>query len=191
VAGRQGRRAKRRLKRPDEASLAAAALAYLGRFAASSEMLRRVLMRRIDKAARAELIERGDGAALVERVVARALASGLIDDAGFAVQRARSLIGRGKAPSMVKSALAAKGVESDVAGEAMAALGEEMQDAGRTAAFNLARRRRLGPFRVHGRDEHRTRDLAVLARAGHSFDVARWVVDAADAATLEAELAQS
>lgn len=189
-SGRQGRRAKRKLRRPDRAGLAAAALAYLARFAASSEMLRRVLMRRIDRAVQAGLIEREEGAALVAQVVDRAASSGLLDDAGFALQRARSLLRRGKAPSMVKSALAAKGVDSELAGRALAALGEEMADPARSAALSLARRRRLGPFRMTGRTEHRERDLAVLGRAGHSMEIARWVVDGADAETLEAELAQ-
>jgi len=44
------------------------AMYYLGRFAASSSMLRTVLMRRVDRAVRAELIERGDGAAMVDTV---------------------------------------------------------------------------------------------------------------------------
>src|SRR6185312_1991746 len=92
AADRQGRRGKRKPKRPDRASLAAAALAYLARFAASSEMLRRVLMRRVDKAARAGLIDRAEGAALVAEVVARVTRSQLIDDESFALQRARGLL---------------------------------------------------------------------------------------------------
>ena len=188
TANRQGRRGKRQPKRPDRASLAAAALAYLARFAASSEMLRRVLMRRVETAARAGLIEREEGAALVAQVVQRAAASGLVDDEGFAVQRARSLLRRGKAPAMVKSALAAKGVDRELAARALAALGDEMPDPVRSAALALARRRRLGPFRTTARDEHRDRDLATLARAGHPLEIARWVVDAADAESLEGEL---
>jgi regulatory protein len=188
AADRQGRRGKRKPKRPDRASLAAAALAYLARFAASSEMLRRVLMRRVETAARAGLIAREEGAALVEQVVLRAAASGLLDDEAFAVQRARSLLRRGKAPALVKSALAAKGVESELAARALAALGEEMPDPARSAALALARRRRLGPFRKAARAEHRDRDLARLARAGHALEIARWVVDGADPETLEAEL---
>jgi regulatory protein len=121
------------------------------------------------------------------RAVARATSSGLIDDPSFAVQRARSLVRRGKAPSQVKSALAAKGIESDDAAQAMVTLGDEMADIGRTAALNLARRRRLGPFRQSARAEHRERDLATLARAGHPYELARWVVDAVDGETLEQE----
>ena len=151
-------------------------------------MLRRTLMRRVERAARAGLLERPAGAALVERVVARAVSAGLVSDEGYALQRARSLIGRGKAPALVKAALAAKGLGTDLAEDALAALGEEMRDPGRSAAVNLARRRRLGPFRSAGRAEHRTRDLATLARAGHSLETARWVIDAADGETLEEEL---
>ena len=179
------------MQRPDRASLSAAALAYLARFSASSEMLRRVPMRRVDKATRAGLIDRAEGAALVEEVVARATRSHLVDDETFALQRARGLLARGKAPSLVKSALATKGVESDIADQALATIGEEIADPGRSAALALARRRRLGPFRITARAEHRDRDLAALGRAGHPYEVARWVVDARDVETLEADLEEN
>jgi regulatory protein len=183
----QGRQRRRALKAPDEPALQAAALSYLGRFAASTEMLRRVLLRRVERAAREELIERDHGRQMVERVIARIVSSGLLDDETFAVQRARSLVRRGKAPSMVKSALAAKGIWSDGAAHALSELGEEMPDIGRAAALNLARRRHLGPYRKTARSEHRDRDLATLARAGHPFEIARWIVDAADIEALEQE----
>jgi regulatory protein len=183
----QGRRRPRALKVPDQATLEAAALDYLGRFAASREMLRRVLARRIERAAHAGLMDREDGRLLVERVVARIVASGLVDDDGFAVLKARSLIRRGKGASHVKSALAARGIAAESAAQALAELAEEIPDIGRTAAVNLARRRRLGPFRPMARAEYRDRDLATLGRAGHSFEIARWIVDAADVAALDEE----
>ncbi len=58
------------------------------------------------------------------------------------------------------------------------------------AAFTLARRRRLGPFRLAAREENRQRDMAVLGRAGFSFEIARKIVEADDVAALEDELAE-
>src|SRR4051812_37794645 len=176
-------------RRPDESSLHNAALAYLGRFAASTEMVRRVLMRRIERAARAELIERSAGLALVETIVARLAAAGLVDDRSFAEQRARTLLRRGTAPAHLAAALGAKGISRAEAGRALAGLGEEIPDLGRAAALGLARRRRLGPYRRSDRAAHRDRDFAALARAGHAPEIARWVVDAEDLETLEAEAA--
>ena len=56
------------------------------------------------------------------------------------------------------------------------------------AAFKLARKRRLGPFREPDSDaraERREKDLATLARAGFSFDVAQQVIDAPSVEELE------
>ena len=59
------------------------------------------------------------------------------------------------------------------------------------AALIFARRWRLGPYRAQStRADRRTRDLAALGRQGFAYDVARRIIDAEDAATLEDELRQ-
>src|SRR5260370_81052 len=56
----------------------------------------------------------------------------------------------------------------------------------RTAACVLARGRRLGPYGAAGtRREFRQKDLAALARAGFSLDVARRVLAARDPDALD------
>ena len=46
----------------------------------------------------------------------------------------------------------------------------------------------LGPFRrAEERAERRDRDIAAMGRAGFDWDTARKVIDAADAADLEAD----
>ena len=53
------------------------------------------------------------------------------------------------------------------------------------AAIALARRRRLGVYRLAAaRADYRDRDLAALARAGFSYDIARRVIEAEDEAAL-------
>jgi regulatory protein len=81
-----------------------------------------------------------------------------------------------------------KGIgRSDIAA-ALAALEVEYGDSELVAAYNYARRRRLGPYRAQeARDERRERDLAALARAGFGFDTARRVVDATSVEDLETE----
>lgn len=51
----------------------------------------------------------------------------------------------------------------------------------------LARRRRLGPFRRTGREEHREKDMAALGRAGFGYQIARKVVDAEDPDAIQTE----
>ena len=51
----------------------------------------------------------------------------------------------------------------------------------RAAALSFARKRRLGPFASEPPDQRtREKQLAALVRAGHDFDAARALVDAAN-----------
>jgi regulatory protein len=167
------------------------ALHYLQRFASSSANLKRVLMRRVERAARAAAPDeaeavRAHGAGLVEELVARYLRSGLLDDAAFAQAKARSLHRRGASLRAIRQGLALRGVDADTAEAGIGGLAEEFAEPDLAAALALARRRRLGPFRPPAqRAEQRARDLAALARAGFSYDVAARVVDAEDPSRLE------
>jgi regulatory protein len=167
-------------RRPTPTSLETAGLHYLARYAASAEQVRRVLARRVDRAARAHPdLDREAAAGWIAALVDRWRAAGLLDDATFAEARVRSLRRRGASGRRIRDALAAKGVDRDTIDAAVA--GEEgAADASGEieAARRLAKRRRLGPFRPAGdRAENRMRDLAALARAGFARDVAVRVVD--------------
>jgi regulatory protein len=102
----------------------------------------------------------------------------------------QSLHRKGKPRSAIKRALAAKGVGAEEIEQAIGGLTRGEADSDLAAAFTLARRRRLGPFRLDARAENRQRDMAVLGRAGFSFEIARKIVEAEDIAAIEAELAE-
>jgi regulatory protein len=177
---------------PDAASLHDAALAYLGRYAATEATLRRVLERRIQRWARLaavaadpDLLARQIDAmrAASHQVVARLVAAGAVNDATFAESRARNLVRAGRSRRAAAAHLAAKGVDSATAQAALPA-DEETELA---AALVLARRRRIGPFRQGATPDTagRHRELAMLARAGFPQDVAR------RALAMEAEQAEA
>lgn len=163
-----------------------AALAYLGRFASSAENLRRVLMRKVERSAKAmdeaegEAV-RAQGAALIEAQIERYRRSGLLDDKVYAEAKTRSLHRRGGSSRAIRAALAVKGVDAETAQAALTDLADEVAEPDLAAALALARRRRLGPFRPpEARAANRDRDLATLGRAGFSYDIARKVVTAED-----------
>jgi regulatory protein len=168
-------------------SLERAALHYLERYASSAVNLRRVLMRRVLRAAEAHGSEPADGAALVDALVARFRQGGLLDDATYARLRAESLHRQGASRRLTRSKLAAKGVDGEDIGLALDALEDLAPKPDLAAACHYARRRRLGPWRRTGRVESRERDLAALGRQGFSYDIARAVIDAPDRDALEAE----
>lgn len=163
-----------------------AALHYLERFASSTANLRRVLMRKVDRSLAHWGGERAEAAAEVEAVVARLAGLGYVDDAAYAVTKARGLNRQGKGSRVIRQALAAKGVDADTAAAALGRLAEEVAEPDLAAAVRLARKRRLGPFRaLEQRAEMRHKDLAALARAGIDLDTARRVVDAGEPEDLE------
>lgn len=159
-----------------EAHLERAALAYLRRATSSVDNLRVVLMRRVARSARAHGTDAEQGAALVDEVIRRLHRAGLLDDRRYASTRAEALNRRGVSRRGIRARLAAKGVTPEVIERALGALGG---DAELAAARRLARRRRLGPYRLPAeRGARRQRDLAALCRAGFDADTAAAVIDA-------------
>ena len=186
---KSGTRKKRRLPKPVTAArLEKAALAHIDRYATSAANLRQVLLRRVQRSARLHDTDRAEANAWVDAIIAKLLERQLLDDAAYARARANSLHRSGASRRKIAGMLQQKGVgRSDIAA-ALAALEVEYGDSELVAAYNYARRRRLGPYRAQeARDERRERDLAALARAGFGFDTARRVVDATSVEDLETE----
>jgi regulatory protein len=156
-----------------------AAITYLGRYAATEAGLCRVLERRVERWARAAagIVDAATIAdqvsiarAAVRDVVSRLAAAGAVNDAAFAETRARSLVRAGRSRRAVTAHLVGKGVDPQAATAVLPA-DDETELA---AALVLARRRRVGPFRVGAPPDAagRRRELAVLARAGFPPSVA-------------------
>ena len=157
------------------------ALGYLGRYASSTENLRRVLVRR---ARRYSPEAAQHAAALIEALVVRYHESGLLDDAAYAAGRVQSLHRRGDSLKAIRARLAAKGVTAAVAADAISGLRDRAADPDLTAACAFARRRRLGPFRRGAAD--RQRELGVFARAGFSRRIAEAVLACGEIEEIEA-----
>lgn len=154
------------------------ALHYLERFASSVENLRRVLMRRVDRAARFHDTDLEQAARWVDALVERYQRAGLVNDKLYAEALTNSLRRRGASTRMVKQKLAAKGVDRDTVDDALEATGGTDDATDLKAAFAFAKRRRLGPFGAAAtRQDRRQRDMAALGRAGFSYATARKVVE--------------
>lgn len=166
------------------------ALAYLERFASSGENLRRVLLRRVRRRAGPEAQGVDDAAALINTLVARYRAAGLIDDVAYAAGRARAGLRRGRSLATIRAGLVAKGVAASDAQAALATLEADRDaDPDLAAACAFARRRRLGPFRRMPADDDdaaRIKELAAFARAGFSRHIAEKVLACATSDDAEA-----
>ena len=154
-------------------------MAYVGRFATTRARLAAYLQRKI-KEKGWDSPERPD----IDRLVERLAALGYVDDAAFALSRARSLGARGYGRRRVGEALRQAGVN-----EADGAPAREMATEGAVrAAIRFAQRRRLGPFATEALDpKRREKALSAMIRAGHDFDLARRIIDLAPDANADFE----
>jgi regulatory protein len=92
----------------------------------------------------------------------------------YAERRAAALSRRGKSASHIAFDLRSRGLDADLTHAAIAET--ETTDAER--ARHLARRKRLGPWRMAARAENRDKDIVRLCRAGFSPGLAKSVIDA-------------
>jgi regulatory protein len=177
-------RKKRAPRKVSEVYLERAAHHHLGRYGSSVENLRQVLRRKV-RLSRAH--HGGDTAGdegLIQSVLDRCIAQGLLDDRRYADALMTQLRRRGGSRRQIAARMQAKGISSELcrellAGEAPFSDDEETRDAEAMAARRYARRRRLGPYRSDSqRQERRQRDLAAMARAGFDYDTATSVIDA-------------
>ncbi|CAA7618837.1 Regulatory protein RecX [Magnetospirillum sp. UT-4] len=163
-----------------------AALHYLERFAASSASVRRVLMRKVDRALEHWGGERSEAAAQVDATMAKLARLGYLDDSAYAATKARALNRQGRPVRVIRAALATKGVDGDTTAAALDGLTQELAEPDLAAAIRFARKRRLGPFRKADAAADPRKELAAMARAGFDLDTARRVLAAADEEAAEA-----
>lgn len=174
---------RRRMPKPlDRRRLRDLALSYVARFSTSAGKLEAYLVRKVREKGWSE-----DGQPEIPSLVEDFIAKGYVDDRIYASARANALLARGYGARRVEQDLRGAGIEESLRGE----LAPSDFDA-RQAAAAFARRRRFGPFDTALRDDDpaarfnlREKQLAAMVRAGHDFDKARRVIEAASVGELE------
>ncbi|MBL6933689.1 MAG: regulatory protein RecX [Rhodospirillales bacterium] len=180
---------KRRQKIPRKVtptSLENIALYYLERFATSSQNLRQVLLRRVQRSAKHHDTDVEACAGLIDDLIRRYLASGLLDDQAYARAQASSLNRCGKSLRAISVHLRQKAIPSGIIDETLDALKEEIGEPDLAAAIAYARKRRIGPYRNSDKPpENLDKELAALARSGFSYSLAKRIVEADNIDELE------
>ena len=161
---------KRKFRPPlDAGTLEEMALNYAGRFATTRAKLMAYLGRKLRERGWA-----GTHEPQVEAMADKFVRLGYVDDAAFALAKARSLTGRGYGEHRVRQALARAGVEEE---QSIAARGLA-EDQAVEAALRFAKRRAIGPFAARSPcPAEREKALAAMIRAGHRFALARAIID--------------
>lgn len=177
---------RKKLRTPrkiDARYLENAALYYLQRYASSVQNLKNILLRKIQRSCRHHGEDPAPYHILLEKMLARYQAAGLLDDAVYAEGRVRALRRQGLSRQMILHKLQAKGLPAAEVALALEKADNDtptetaQEDPELSAARRLARRKRIGPWRTNptpeGDTRTRQRDMAALARAGFSYDIAR------------------
>jgi regulatory protein len=172
---------ERRPKRLAITDLDQIALDYLARFATSAKRVEEMLTRRIRRSAHFHGDDPAPLLAAIPVVIAKLQRHRFLDDAAFAGMKAASLTRRGTSKRQISAKLAQLGIAAETRGDALDALTEEFGNVDEAAAIAYAKRRRLGRYRARHiageqRLEQAKRDLAAMARAGFSYDLAKRVL---------------
>lgn len=177
---------RRPIKIPSTQRLHNIALHYLSRFAASEGSLRRVLKNRIMRASIADPAFAADHAKQaqlhidIETIIEKHRKSGVLNDAAYAETKTHSLRRAGKSRRIIEQKLKIKGIDRELIAKTLASKDEESdpETVELKAAHILAKRKKLGPYRVTDTDfERHKKDVAAMARAGFSLSIIRKVLD--------------
>ena len=173
--------AKKRVQKPavaprDATYLYNYALWYLGRFAASSGHLAKMLARKWQR------VQLPPDTAMIAQVISRLLAEKWLQDDVYANSLTRGLRHKGLGARRIVQTAQSKGVEASLAQMALENTDSEKTNAGEdpelVAAQRWAQKKRLGPWRLNKPDttpeslqKQKLKDMASLARAGFSHDI--------------------
>lgn len=150
------------------------ALYYLSRYESSSENLRRLLQRRVARAEMKGSVVPPEVPEWIDSIVSEMRRLGYIDDRRFASSVAEKYRKSGKSRAYICQKLTMAGIPADMQADILAeADNYSTEETELEAARLLVKKRRLGTYRPE-QDQllFRKKDLAVLARAGFSYQTA-------------------
>ena len=151
-------------------------LYYLKRFESSVVNLRSVLRRRVnDYAFHTPGFVKQEGYDWIEEVLSDFQRLGYLNDARYSELKIKDYMAAGKSPRYIHGKLREKGIDENLIEKLIA----EQDFDPFESALKLARKRRIGPFSANEeiRKERRSKDLAILVRAGFDYDVAVKVLE--------------
>lgn len=166
----------------DSKRLEELALRYVGRYATSRAKLVGYLTRKVRERGWDDVREPDfDG------LSNRFSELGYVDDAAYALAKSQALTNRGYGKRRLEERLR----QAQIGEEDGSAAREHANENAVDAALRFAERRRIGPFGEAERDpKKREKAIGAMIRAGHSFALARTIVDwPADYAIEKSEIA--
>lgn len=154
------------------------ALHYAGRYATTRRKLSDYLQRKIRERGWTEGEAFPDIAALIDNFAEL----GYVNDAQYAESRARSFARRGFGVRRLEQDFSAAGIDDEDGRSAREHAAEEIV----SSALTLAQRKKIGPFAPDiAPPDKRQKQIAMMLRAGHGFDLVRRIVNSEPGAIIE------
>ena len=144
-------------------------LYYLKRFESSVANLRSVLLRRVnDYAFQNKDFDRHEAIEWIEEILADFQRFGYLNDGRYSEIKIKNYVAAGKSPRYIQGKLREKGIDENIISDLMDQQNYDPFD----AALKLARKRHIGPYSPSEeiRRERRSKDMAILSRAGFDYD---------------------
>ncbi len=150
------------------------ALYYLSRYEATTGKVRNVLKRRLMTAERRGEEIPNEAPAWIEKIIAQMVDLGYIDNNRYAENTFRRLTEAGKSVRSIAYKLKQAGLEEDVLSDLIEEQETTSGELDLTSALKLVKKRKLGLYRPESqRAAYAQKDLAVLGRAGFSYEIAQ------------------
>ena len=153
-----------------ESRLMNIALFYVSQYESSVEKVRQMLNRRLRRMKMQGEEVPPEASEWIENILQKIQDKSYVDDNRYAENQVRNLMLQGKSEHFICSKLALAGISADQVKEILNGL-ESTEE---TRAKRFVERKRLGYLRPYkDRTKFWEKDMAALARAGFSYDIAR------------------
>ncbi|MDR1693821.1 MAG: RecX family transcriptional regulator [Lactobacillaceae bacterium] len=151
-------------------------LYYLKRFETSTDNLRFVLKRRVDKYAFANSdFDKAEAYQWIEELIEEFKKLNYVDDERYAAFKVKSYLSSGKSAKYIHGKLKQKGISDDIVEDLL----EEQNYNPLSSALKIAKKKRIGPFRKDEEERRafRQKDMVKLVQAGFDYDTVLTVLD--------------
>lgn len=156
-------------------------LYYLGRYESTTDKVRQMLCRRVQKSKLAGDEVPDEVNAWIDKVVLSMQDLGYIDNRRYLENTYRRLRLQGKSLRFIFGKLSADGIEADMLQSFMDEQNASSEELDIESARRLVCKKKIGYLRPKDKQkEMYQKDLATLARAGFSFDVAKKALSGED-----------
>ena len=162
---------------------------YLERFSSSSNNLRFILINSAKKYTK-EYSLNPDILGTIDRIIEKLKMKKVLDDYEYSISKSKKYIRQGWSKKKIYHYLLSKKVAKDIILKCFNEIREEFGSIDKLAALKLAKKRKIGPFRLNREitPENKKKEYALMARSGFSLDIARNILELKDFNNLEKKL---